>query len=95
MSEEKELPLMEDFRECLALVKKCRSLIEADPVLPNGKGGTQTNPALTILINQQAHLASLADIIGPIRVEKELADEFREARNLSRSLMPGDRKSVV
>lgn len=74
----------ENFAATLVLVQKLRRDVTETPVFEDGK----INQNYTLLKTQEEHLRSLAAQIGPLVVEKELVDEFKEARDTVSTLMP-------
>ena len=84
-----KVPLQEDFDTTLSLVKKLRKVVMTDPLVPGKQpGSVQFNPAASLLGLQEIHLRGLAGLIGPLNVEREIMDEFTEAADMARELMP-------
>ena len=82
------VPLKDDFKATLKFVRKLRQTVLDDPLVPSLKGGVQTNPAYVTLSTQEVHLRGLAQLIGPLEVEKDLMEEFRQASEMAREFMP-------
>lgn len=82
-----DIPLQQDFDDTLALIKKLRADVREQPILDNGQGGIMTNPAYVLLANMEIHLRGLARLIGPLNVERQMAEEFQESSELARELM--------
>jgi hypothetical protein len=84
-----KVPLREDFKATVKLVRKLRKIVREDPLVPGKQpDSVQFNPAASLLGLQEIHLRGLAGLIGALEVEKELMEEFRQASEMARELMP-------
>lgn len=84
-----KVPLREDFKATLKLVRKLRKLVREDPLVPGHQpGSVQFNPAASLLGLQEIHLRGLAGLIGALEVEQDLMEEFRQASEMARELVP-------
>lgn len=81
------IPLETDFAQTLELIRRLRPQISKDPIVPDHQGEPQTHPAYKLLADQEKHLRGLARLIGPAKVEPQMASEFRAATKLVRKLM--------
>jgi len=81
-------PLQSNFNATLKLVRVLRKAVTDEPVIENEKGGVQTNPSYVLLSQQEIHLRGLAQQIGPLSVETDLLQEFRESLDLVEQMMP-------
>lgn len=86
---ESKVPLLEDFKATLKLVRKLRVLVREDPIVPGKQPESmQFNPAASLLGLQEIHLRGLAGLIGPLQVERDLMEEFRQASEMAREMVP-------
>lgn len=85
--------LEEDFTLTLALVRKLRLIVVAEPIVygklhPTAKTMTDIpNPASKLLANAELHLRGLARLLGPASKEKDMGREFRDAAKLGNQLV--------
>lgn len=84
-----KVPLKEDFETTLSLVRTLRQTVLDNPLVPGKQpGSVQFNPAASLLGLQEIHLRGLAQLIGPLEVEQDIMEEFRQAASMARDLMP-------
>jgi len=84
-----KVPLKEDFKATLKLVRKLRKIVMDDPLVPGKQpGSVQFNPAASLLGLQEIHLRGLAGLIGALEVEQDLMAEFRAAAEMAREMVP-------
>lgn len=79
--------LQDNFDLTLKLVRKLRKSVKDEPTYEDEKG-VKTNPAYVLLSQQEIHLRGLAQQIGPLTLEKELLQEFRDSMDLVNDMMP-------
>jgi hypothetical protein len=86
---EKKVPLRKDFDDTLKLVRKLRKLVMEDPLVPGKQpGSVQFNPAASLLGLQEIHLRGLAGLIGALELEVDIMEEFRQAAEMARQMVP-------
>lgn len=80
-------PLQGNFDATLKLVRQLRKSVKEEPIFETEKG-IKTNPAYVLLSTQEIHLRGLAMQIGPLKVEKQLLQEFKDSMELVELMMP-------
>lgn len=80
-------PLQSNFDATLKLVQQLRKSVKEEPTIETEKG-IKTNPAYVLLSTQEIHLRGLAMQIGPLKVEKQLLQEFKDSMELVDQMMP-------
>lgn len=85
-------PLHDNFDLTLQLVRKLRQSVRDEPIYEEeAKGGEsvlKTNPNYVLLSQQEIHIRGLAQQIGPLKVEKDLLQEYADSMELVNDMMP-------